>query len=40
MQSLKAEHGQPLRSLEVLALAEEEGSRFRMRFGEAKTSLT
>ncbi|RIM32080.1 allantoate deiminase [Staphylococcus cohnii] len=32
MQSLKAEYGQPLRSLEILALAEEEGSRFPFAF--------
>lgn len=36
MQSLKAEHGQPLRSLEVLALAEEEGSRFPYAFWGSK----
>ena len=36
MQSLKAEHGQPLRSLEVLALAEEEGSRFLYAFWGSK----
>lgn len=36
MQSLKAEHGQPLRSIEVLALAEEEGSRFPYAFWGSK----
>ncbi|MEB7384501.1 allantoate deiminase [Staphylococcus xylosus] len=36
MQSLKSEHGQPLRSLEVLALAEEEGSRFPYAFWGSK----
>lgn len=36
MQSLKAEHGQPLRSLEVVALAEEEGSRFPYAFWGSK----
>lgn len=36
MQSLKAEHGQPLRSLELLALAEEEGSRFPYAFWGSK----
>ncbi|MGD6886859.1 allantoate deiminase [Staphylococcus shinii] len=36
MQSLKAEHGQPLRSLEVFALAEEEGSRFPYAFWGSK----
>ncbi|MBZ8172750.1 allantoate deiminase [Staphylococcus cohnii] len=36
MQSLKAEYGQPLRSLEILALAEEEGSRFPFAFWGSK----
>ncbi|MGO2205472.1 MAG: allantoate deiminase [Staphylococcus xylosus] len=36
MQSLKSEHGQPLSSLEVLALAEEEGSRFPYAFWGSK----
>jgi len=36
MQSLKAEYGQPLRSLEILALAEEEGSRFPYAFWGSK----
>lgn len=36
MESLKATHGQPLRSLEILALAEEEGSRFPFAFWGSK----
>ncbi|CAL28961.1 allantoate deiminase [Staphylococcus carnosus] len=36
MKALKEEHGQPLRSLEVLALAEEEGSRFPFAFWGSK----
>ncbi|ERF48387.1 allantoate deiminase [Staphylococcus arlettae] len=36
MQALKAEYGQPLRSLELLALAEEEGSRFPYAFWGSK----
>lgn len=36
MQSLKAQYGQPLRSLEILALAEEEGSRFPYAFWGSK----
>ncbi|KRG10986.1 allantoate deiminase [Staphylococcus sp. NAM3COL9] len=36
MQSLKADYGQPLRSLELLALAEEEGSRFPCAFWGSK----
>ncbi|MHD0446931.1 allantoate deiminase [Staphylococcus cohnii] len=36
MQSLNAEYGQPLRSLEILALAEEEGSRFPFAFWGSK----
>lgn len=34
---LKETYGQPLRSLEVISMAEEEGSRFPTVFGEAKT---
>lgn len=36
MKALKEEHGQPLRSLELLALAEEEGSRFPYAFWGSK----
>lgn len=36
MQALKEEYGQPLRTLEVLALAEEEGSRFPFAFWGSK----
>lgn len=36
MQALKEEYGQPLRSLELLALAEEEGSRFPYAFWGSK----
>lgn len=36
MESLQAAHGQPLRSLEILALAEEEGSRFPFAFWGSK----